>query len=96
MSMECQRGLFSYHVQGISLYLPNRPADNFGIGHSRMKIYRIFGADMAHPQPGTYGAAIVEDDSDEGGVARVFSEGNPDFALTPCLNELINRGWPLF
>lgn len=60
-----------------------------------MKIYRIFGSNMAQPQPEICGAAIVEDDSDEGEVAGFFSEGNSDFALTPCFNELIDRGWAL-
>ena len=88
-------GAIFLQVQGISLYIPNRPADVSGIEHSSMKIYRIFGSNMALPQPGVCGAAIVEDDSDEGGVAGFFSEGNSDFALTPCLNELIDRGWAL-
>lgn len=88
-------GAVFLHVQGISLYVPNRPADLSKIENSRMKIYRIFGSNMAQPQPGICGAAIVEDDSDEGGVAGFFSEGNSDFALTPCLNELIDRGWAL-
>ncbi len=89
-------GAVFLHVQGISVYVPKRPADLSGIEHSRMKIYRIFGSNMAQPQPGICGAAIVEDDSDEGGgVAGFFSEGNSDFALSPCLNELIDRGWAI-
>lgn len=88
-------GAVFLQVQGISLYVPNGPAGLSGIGHSRMKIYRIFGSNMAQPQPGICGAAIVEDDSDEGGIAGFFSEENSDFALTPCLNELIDRSWAL-
>lgn len=88
-------GAFFLHVQGISLYVLKRPANLSGIEHSRMKIYRILGSNMSHPQPGICGAAIVEDDSDEGGVARFFSEGNSDFALSPCLNELIDRDWAI-
>lgn len=63
------------HVQGISLYVPNTAADLSGIEHSRMTIYRIFGLNMAQPHPETCGAAIVKDDSDEGGVAGFFLEG---------------------
>lgn len=83
------------HVQGISLYVPKRPTNLSGIDFYKMKIYRTFGSNMAQPQSGICGAAIVEDDSDEGGVAGFFSEGNSDFALTPCLDELIDRGWAL-
>lgn len=60
-----------------------------------MKIYRSFGSNIAQSRSGICGAAIVEDDSDEGGVAGFSSEGNSDFPLTPCLNELIYRGWAL-
>ena len=40
-----------------------------------------------------YGAALVEDDEDGGGVAGFFQEANDDFALTPCLDEFIDRSW---
>lgn len=80
-------GAIFLHVQGISVYVPERPADLSGIEHASMKIYRIFGSNMAQPQPGICGAAIVEDDSNEGGVAGFFSERNSNFALSPCLNR---------
>ena len=42
---------------------------------------------------GICGAAIVEDDTDDGGVAGFCWEASPNYAFSPCLNELIDRGW---
>lgn len=56
-------GAVFLHVQGISVYVPKRPADLSRIELSRIKIYRIFGSNVAQPQPGIRGATTVEDDS---------------------------------
>ena len=43
---------------------------------------------------GLRGAATVEDDVDDGGVAGFFHPGNGGgWALSPWLDELINRSW---
>jgi len=50
----------------------------------------------AVPRDGICGAALVEDDSEEGGVAGFFQNGNSYYALSPCLDEFIDRSWALF
>ena len=37
--------------------------------------------------------ADSEADSDDGGVAGFFHEGNDYWAMSPCLNDLIGRYW---
>lgn len=82
--------LIFLHVQKISLYILKRPTNLSEIDFYKIKIYQIFGSNMAQPQSGICEAAIVEDDLDGKGVAGFVSERNLDFALTPCLDKLID------
>jgi len=86
-------GAVFLQTQGISLDLPPRPLSMADITFSKWKVFRSFGALGSVPREGICGAPLVEDDSDQGGVAGFFVNGNSDFALTPCLDELIDRSW---
>lgn len=46
------------HVQGISVHVPERPADLSGREHSSMKIYRIFGSNMLSHSPESVGPPL--------------------------------------
>ena len=80
-------------AQGITLDIPPRPSSMTAIQFFKSKIFRGFGALGSVPRQDICGAPFVEDDSDEGGVAGFFVNGNADFALTPCLDEFIDRSW---
>ena len=86
-------GVVFMQAQGISAGIPPRPPGMTAIEFSMFRIYRGFGALGSVPREGICGAPFVEDDSDEGGVAGFFVNGNDDFALTPCLDEFIDRSW---
>ena len=45
------------------------------------------------PLEGICGTAIVEDNTEDGGVAGFVQHGNSDWVLAPCLGELIDRSW---
>jgi hypothetical protein len=78
---------------GLSMDIPPRPRPLTEITYVEMKIYRGFGAMTVVPREGICGAAIVEDDADEGEVAGFFQKGNSFYAISPCLDEFINRSW---
>ena len=86
-------GVVFMQAQGLTLDIPPRPRDMNEIDFFKMRIYRGFGALGTVPREGICGAAFVEDDSEEGGVAGFFQNGNADYALSPCLDELIDQSW---
>lgn len=86
-------GAVFMQVHGITLDIPPRPSSMTAIQFSKWKIFRGFGAFDSVPRQGICGAALVEDDSDEGGVAGFFVNGNAYYGLTPCLDEFIDRSW---
>ena len=86
-------GIVYMQAQGLALDIPPRPQFCTDITFAKMRIYRGFGAMAAVPRDGICGAALVEDDSEEGGVAGFFQNGNSYYALSPCLDELIDRSW---
>lgn len=88
-------GVVFMQAHGLTLDIPRRPQSITEIGFFKMRIYRGFGALGAVPREGVCGAAFVEDDSEEGGVAGFFQDGNADYALSPCLDELIDRSWSM-
>lgn len=63
------------------------------IAFARMRTYRGFEAMAAVPRDGICGAALVEYDSEEGGVAGFFQNGNDYYAWSPCLDQFIDRSW---
>jgi hypothetical protein len=86
-------GLVYMQAQGLSLDIPPRPQNGTNVTFVKLRIYRCFGAMAAVPRDGVCGAALVEDDSEEGGVAGFFQNGNSHYALSPCLDEFIDRSW---
>ena len=86
-------GAVFMQAQGITLDIPPRPPSMTAIRFSKWKIFRGFGALGAVPREGICGAAIVEDDTGDGGVAGFFVHGNADFAWPPVLDEFIDRSW---
>ena len=78
------------------MFPPRRPPNNTTkIPFHKMVLYQQFGnhGGGASMRKGIRGAAIVEDDTDNGGVAGFFDEASPHYAFSPCLDELIDRGW---
>jgi hypothetical protein len=86
-------GAVFMQAQGISLEIPSRPPFMTAIPFPKWEIFRGFGALGSVPRQSICGAALVEDDSDQGGVAGFFEYGNEYFALTPSLDEFIDRSW---
>jgi hypothetical protein len=86
-------GVMYMQAQGLALDIPPRPQPYTDITFAKMRIYRGFGVMTALPRDGICGAALVEDDSEEGGVAGFFQDGNSYYALSPCLDEFIDRSW---
>ena len=86
-------GIVFLMAEGIALDTPNRPAGMTEIRFSKWTVYRNFGAVQDVPREGVCGAAIVEDDTDEGGVAGFFQMGNANFGFAPVLDEFIDRSW---
>ena len=86
-------GVVFLMAEGIALHCPKRPARMTEIQFSQWRVYRNFGAVQDVPREGVCGAAIVEDDTDEGGVAGFFQMGNTNFGFAPVLDEFIDRSW---
>ena len=86
-------GLVFMQAHGLSMEIPPRPPNVEEIKFFKMTLCRGFGALGAVAREGICGAAFVEDDSEEGGVAGFFQNGNGDYAMSPCLDELIDRSW---
>jgi hypothetical protein len=86
-------GVVYMQAQGLTLDISPRPQGCTGISFAKLRIYRGFGAMSAVPRDGICGAALVEDGSEEGGVAGFFQNGNPHYALSPCLDEFIDCSW---
>ena len=59
----------------------------------KVVLYQQFGNAGATMREGIRDAAVVEDDTDDGGVAGFFGEAFRNYAFSPCLDELIDRGW---
>lgn len=82
-------GLVFLRVGGVR-YRPDLSAEN---------ILRCVGPVGGEVRDGMCGAPIVVDDNEDGGggVVGFFqsSEGNSDWAICPCLDDLVNRGWTL-
>ena len=84
------------HMENIGLSLqvaprPDNPPPK--ISWSKWLIY--IGNIGAQPVEGLCGGAIIDEGSgtDAGGVAGFFQFGNSEWALAPCLNDLIDRTW---
>lgn len=75
------------------MILPPRPPNMTEIPFHKMLLHQHFGNGGVTMREGICGAAIVEDDTDDGGVAGFCWEASPNYAFSPCLNELIDRGW---
>jgi hypothetical protein len=86
-------GAVFMQAQGITLDIPPRPSSMTAIRFLKLRTFRGFGALGSVPREGICGAPFIEDDSDEGGVAGFFVNGNAHFALTSCLDEFIDRSW---
>ncbi len=82
-------------AQGLTLDIPQRPQPTIDITFFKRRIYRAFETIGAAQREGVCGAALVEDDTEGGGAAGFFQNGNSDFALSPCLDELIDRSWSM-
>ncbi|KAL2037318.1 hypothetical protein N7G274_010007 [Stereocaulon virgatum] len=86
-------GMLWFQSQGVTMMFPRRPHNMTEISFHKMILYQQFGNGGMERNEGTCGAAIVEDDTDDGGVAGFFWEAYPHYAISPCLNGLIDRGW---
>lgn len=86
-------GCVFMQFQGTTLAIPRRPPNLTAIHFSTLRIFRGFGALESSPREGSCGSPIVEENSEDGGVAGFFQEGNDEFAFSPCLDELIDRSW---
>lgn len=79
---------------GISLRVsPWPPGSTAGIEWSKYQIYD--GNLGARPVEGLCGGAIIDDGAgtEKGGVAGFFFLGGPTYALSPCLDRLIDQNW---
>ncbi|KAL9099006.1 MAG: hypothetical protein Q9163_005432 [Psora crenata] len=86
-------GMLWFQSQGVTMMFPPRPPNMTEISFHKMILYQQFGNGGVTMREGICGAAIVEDDTDDGGVAGFFWEASPNYAFSPCLDELIDRGW---
>ena len=86
-------GMVSLRAVGITMQVPPRPARTTEIQWTDWNLFDGFGQINTILRGGIYGAAIVEDDVDDGGVAGFFHQGNGEWASSPCLDELIDRSW---
>lgn len=86
-------GCIFMQAQGLTLAVPQRPSNLTAIYFVTMRIFRSFGALGLTPQERICGSPLVEEDSEGGGVAGFFQEGNADFAFSPCIDELIDSSW---
>ncbi|KAL9100873.1 MAG: hypothetical protein Q9163_003800 [Psora crenata] len=76
-------GVVYMQAQGLTLDIPPRHKSTTEITFSKILICRQFTATGAVPREGGYGAALLEDDTEKGGVAGFFQIGNEDFAFSP-------------
>ncbi|MCJ1240729.1 hypothetical protein MMC14_008733 [Varicellaria rhodocarpa] len=86
-------GFVFLQVQGLSMYFPERPRSATEIDFTKFTIFRRLGTSDDVPWEGMCGAAIVEDDAYHGVVAGFFHMGNADYAMAPCLDEIIDCSW---
>lgn len=86
-------GMLWFQSQGVTMMFPPRPPNITEISFHKMMLYQQFGNGGVTMREGMCGAAIVEDDTDDGGVAGFFWEASANYAFSPCLDELIDRGW---
>ncbi|KAL8859232.1 MAG: hypothetical protein Q9178_004170 [Gyalolechia marmorata] len=90
-------GMLWLQSQGLTLIFPSpHPPNNntTEIPFYTMMLYQQFGynADVTMMrEEGIRGAAIVDDD--DGEVAGFLAEVSEHYAFSPCLDELIDRGW---
>ncbi|KAL8871705.1 MAG: hypothetical protein Q9174_002524 [Haloplaca sp. 1 TL-2023] len=86
-------GLVSLMARGTSMEIPPPPPGATEIRHMDYTLFDAFGQMGTASEEGVCGAAIVECNVPDGGVAGFFSHGNGDFALAPCLDELVDLSW---
>ena len=86
-------GLVSLMARGSSMHLPPRPPVVTAITYRDYTLLDAFGQMSTALQEGLRGAAIVEDNVPDGGVAGFFHQGNGDFAMAPCLDDLVDLSW---
>ncbi|KAL8857989.1 MAG: hypothetical protein Q9178_005449 [Gyalolechia marmorata] len=86
-------GLVSLRTIGITMEVPPRPPGTTKIRYTNLNLFDGFGQMNTILRNGICGAAIVEENVDDGGVAGFFHLGNGGWALSPCLDELIDRSW---
>lgn len=87
-------GVVFLQAQGLTLVMvPPRPENSPDTQFYMMRMYQGFGATGALPRDGVCGAAIVEDETDDGGVAGFVQYGYGDWIFSPCLDEIIDRSW---
>ncbi|EFR03719.1 hypothetical protein MGYG_06716 [Nannizzia gypsea CBS 118893] len=90
-------GLIFLRVAGIQV-VPPPQVPGIQVDFTRFQtenIYRYIGPAGAEVCAGVCGAPIVIDEDERGGVVGFFQLGErgADWALAPCLDELIDRGW---
>ncbi|KAL2801742.1 hypothetical protein BJX63DRAFT_416672 [Aspergillus granulosus] len=83
-------------VAGIKDRCPPRPA-GINVPFTEFiteNIYHLYGPASSNRE-GVYGAPIVVDDNKDGGIVGFFQLGadGSAWALSPCLDDLIDRGW---
>lgn len=86
-------GMVSLRAIGITMEVPPRPARMTEIEWSDWNLFDGYGQINTVLRDGICGAAIVEDDTDNGGVAGFFQKGIGEWASSPCLDALIDRSW---
>ncbi|KAL8941733.1 MAG: hypothetical protein Q9216_002061 [Gyalolechia sp. 2 TL-2023] len=86
-------GMVFLRAAGITMELPPRPARTTEIEWTGWNLFDGFGQINTELRGGICGAAIVEEDVDDGGVAGFFCHGHGQWALSPCLDELIDGSW---
>ena len=86
-------GMLWFQSQGVTMMFPPRLPNMTEIPFHKMVLYQQFGNGGVTMREGICGAAIVDDDTDDGGVAGFFWQASPNYAFSPCLDELIDRGW---
>ena len=82
-------GVLWFQSQGVTMKFPPRPPNKTETSFHKMVLYQQFGNAGTTTREG---AAIMEDDTDDGGVAGFLGEASPNYAFSPCLDELIDRG----